>query len=186
MDGGGSDVFGRLTLKSYGKDVRQRYLAFGGVSNVPQSRVTSADTSQKISQANTRLGEFSTRHIPGTVNGTAASMAAVNFVLKEAGYQPLADGTLSVAAGEQALKEGRGSLVHSAEARAGDLVFFDAGGWQQIVGICATNGCSLLNMNSPQEGKFALIKDSKFREQGSPFELVNPRIYRLDTLSERI
>jgi hypothetical protein len=32
VDGGGTDVFGRLSIKSYGSEVRQRYLASGGAS----------------------------------------------------------------------------------------------------------------------------------------------------------
>ena len=181
VDSTGSDGVGQLTLAGYSKEVGKRYLAAGGVA--PSTNTTAAphtpDSNQKITQAIAHLGDFSTRNIPGTSGGATASMAAVNKVLVSAGYKPLDKGTLSIEQAKNALIGGRGEAVSTERSQPGDLVFFDAGGIKQVVGICATKGCSSYRMNTPSESKFTVVAANKLTGKGALFEGKSPAIYRL-------
>jgi len=177
VDGASSDEEGH-TLDGYGKETIQRYVASGGTlpsSNIAITASTTPDSNQKISDAIARLGNFSVGGSPGT-----GTMAAVNKVITEAGFKPLADGTQSVQQGYLALSRGRGEAIEQQLAQPGDLVFFDAGGVKQVAGICANTGCSSYRIASRLEGgKFTLTPANKLTGKGAPFEGKSPAIFRL-------
>ena len=109
----------------------------------------------------------------GPDGGNQACAWAVNKVLTAAGVAPL--DTDSVPALENALTSGRGTLIDSSSARAGDIVV--EGGDQWHVGICMNNGCTRVISNSSSRASFRWISDTNFDSYygGTP-----SRIYRVN------
>ena len=106
-------------------------------------------------------------------------MYAVNHVLENAGYEPLANGTLSVLEGKAALDNGRGQKIDISDAKPGDIVLVDAGGSHQHIGFCETDGCTRTISNSSSRAQFDWHGNSNFSYDGSPYNGTTPQIYRL-------
>lgn len=132
----------------------------------------------KIVDAVKRLGSFSS-NVPGTDGGENACMWAVNNVLKEAGYAPLANDTLAVRTGQAALENGRGEKINIADAQAGDIVLVDKGGSRQHIGFCVNSGCTRTISNSSSRAQFSFRGNSNFSYPGSPYNGSTPQVYRL-------
>jgi len=152
----------------------------GKTPNLSQATVGSGgETNQKIVAAINNVGGFSTVDIPNTDGGNNACMWATNHVLEQAGYEPLANGTLSVLEGKAALDNGRGQKIDIADAKAGDIVLVDAGGSHQHIGFCETDGCTRTISNSSSQAQFSWHSNSNFSYDGSPYNGTTPQVYRL-------
>ena len=149
----------------------------------PNSSQATADSGgesdQKIVAAINNVGDFSTVNIPNTDGGNNACMWATNHVLENAGYEPLANGTLSVLEGKAALDNGRGQKIDIADAKPGDIVLVDAGGSHQHIGFCETDGCTRTISNSSSQAQFSWHGNSNFSYDGSPYNGTTPQVYRL-------
>lgn len=114
-----------------------------------------------------------------TQNGKFACMWSVNQVLKDAGISPLGNDTLLVLEARDELLQGRGLLVSQLEARPGDLVIIDAGGWQQHIGICLNYSCTKVKSNSSHQASFSWISNSGFKYPQGPYNSGTPEFWRL-------
>ncbi len=150
-----------------------------GVNGKLQADTQGGESDAKIVTAINNVGDFSTADVPNTDGGNNACMWAVNHVLENAGYQPLADGTLSVLEGKAALDNGRGQKIDIADAKPGDLVLVDAGGSHQHIGFCETNGCTRTISNSSSQAQFDWQSNANFSYDGSPYNGTTPQVYRL-------
>lgn len=129
-----------------------------------------------------RMGNFPTGagYSPAiTQNGRLACMWSVNQVLKHAGLRPLGNDTLLVLEARDELLQGRGIRVSQLEARPGDLVIVDAGGWKQHIGICLNNSCTKVKSNSSGRASFSWISNHGFKYPGGPYNSGTPEIWRL-------
>lgn len=140
---------------------------------------SAGESNQKIIAAINNVGDFSTADIPNTDGGNNACMWATNHVLENAGYEPLANGTLSVLEGKAALDNGRGQKIDIADAKPGDIVLVDAGGSHQHIGFCETDGCTRTISNSSSQAQFDWHSNSNFSYNGSPYNGTTPQVYRL-------
>ncbi len=140
---------------------------------------TGGESDPKIVDAINKVGDFSTADVPNTDGGNNACMYAVNHVIENAGYEPLANGTLSVLEGKAALENGRGQKVDIADAKPGDIVLVDAGGSDQHIGFCETDGCTRTISNSSSRAQFDWHGNSNFSYEGSPYNGTTPQVYRL-------
>ena len=139
-------------------------------------------TNQILIDSVNRMGNFPTGsgYSPDiTQNGRLACMWSVNQVLKHAGLSPLGNDTLLVLEAREELRQGRGFLVPQSEAKPGDLVIIDAGGWTQHIGICIDRNCTQVKSNSSSQASFSWISNSRFEYPGSPYHSANPEIWRL-------
>jgi hypothetical protein len=146
--------------------------------NTPISNSIVGEANASIVSAVNRLGGFSS-NVPGTDGGRNACMWAVNHVLKEAGYEPLANDTLAVRTGQAALENGRGQKINIADAQPGDIVIVDGGGSRQHIGFCTNKGCTETISNSSSRANFSFRGNSNFSYRGSPYNRTTPQVYRL-------
>jgi len=114
-----------------------------------------------------------------TSNGIRAAMSSINYILKNAGIEPLGNDTLSIKKAKEELINGRGKLVSNSLARPGDLVIVDAGGSAQNIGICLDAGCTKVRSNYSYQAQFSWITNSNFTYPGSPYTEVTPEIWRI-------
>jgi hypothetical protein len=146
--------------------------------NTPISNSKVGEANASIVSTVNRLGGFSS-NVPGTDGGRNACMWAVNHVLKEAGYEPLANDTLAVRTGQAALENGRGQKINIADAQPGDIVIVDGGGSRQHIGFCTNKGCTETISNSSSRANFSFRGNSNFSYRGSPYNRTTPQVYRL-------
>ena len=164
IDGGASDVHGRLTLKTYGEELAHQYstVAASGAgkqcSETASGKATPAgETNQSIYQSMGSMGGVDTSMGPD--GGNLACAWAVNRVLTNAGVQPLGTNTNYVPSVEADLQNGRGAQISQSEARAGDIVIE---GSQTHIGICLNEGCTQVRSNSSSRARFAWDSDFNF------------------------
>lgn len=136
------------------------------------------ETNARIMAAIKNLGGFPS-NVPGTSGGKNACLWAVNRVIKEAGYAPLANDSLWVLDAKAALDKGRGQKINIANAQAGDIVLVDKGGSRQHIGFCVNNGCTKTISNSSSNASFTFRGNSNFSYPGSPYNGATPQVYRL-------
>lgn len=179
-------AIGSPTVKipaKYQQRIAQLEAQYEPQSNAPASSNTPVvdaigETNTKVVEAINRGGSFSS-NVPGTDGGRNGCMWAVNNVLKDAGYAPLANDTLSVRAGQTALENGRGQRIDIADARPGDIVLVDNGGSHQHIGFCTNQGCTETISNSSSNANFSFRGNSNFSYPGSPYNGSVPQVYRL-------
>ncbi|MEO0519226.1 MAG: hypothetical protein AAF171_18200 [Cyanobacteria bacterium P01_A01_bin.116] len=183
IDGGASDVHGRLTLKTYGEELAHQYSAAVSTGAGKQCSDTAPGTAlgkaspagknnQSIYEAMGNMGGFDTS--AGPDGGNLACAWAVNRVLENAGIQPLGTNPNYVPSVEADLQSGRGSQISQSDARAGDIVIE---GSQTHIGICLNDGCTQVRSNSSSRARFAW--DSDFNFNGF-YGGGNSRVYRLE------
>ncbi|MEM9088682.1 MAG: hypothetical protein AAGC93_08050 [Cyanobacteria bacterium P01_F01_bin.53] len=178
IDGGSSDVHGRLTLKTYGEELANQYntaIAAGAGKRCTETSLGKAApagaTNQSIYQSMGNMGGFDTSMGPD--GGNLACAWAVNRVLADAGVQPLGANTNYVPSVEADLQNGRGTQVAQSEAQAGDIVIE---GSQAHIGICLDDGCTQVRSNSSSRARFAW--DSGFNFNGF-YGGGSSRVYRI-------
>ncbi|MEL7358230.1 MAG: hypothetical protein AAFN40_16905 [Cyanobacteria bacterium J06560_6] len=165
IDGGASDVHGRLTLKTYGKELVQQYETAASAGAGKQCNTASGlgkaipagEINQSIYQAMGNLGGFDSSMGPD--RGNLACAWAVNRVLANAGVQSLGSNPNYVPSVEADLQNGRGNQVASSQAQAGDIVIE---GGQAHIGICLNEGCTQVRSNSSSRAQFNWDSDSNF------------------------
>ncbi len=96
----------------------------------------------------------------GPDGGNLACAWAVNNVLATDNV-PAIDGN-SVAGMEQALRDGRGTYVDTANAQPGNIIVWKSGSVSHV-GICQNVGCSTAISNSSSNASFTNISGSTFR-----------------------
>ena len=171
IDGGSSDVHGRLTLKSYGEKLLQSYetaLASGGKRCAKQ---TGGDLNQRIFQSMGEMGRFDSSSGPD--GGNLACAWAVNRVLANAGIQPVGANTNYVPSVEADLQAGRGTQISQSQAAPGDIVIASTAGH---IGICMKQGCTQVRSNSSSRARFTWDSDINF---AGVYGAGQSRIYRL-------
>ncbi|MEN8446355.1 MAG: hypothetical protein ABG776_15245, partial [Cyanobacteria bacterium J06555_13] len=178
IDGGASDVHGRLTLKTYGEELAQQYdrAATAGVgkrceANTLGKAAPAGTTNQSIYQSMGSMGGFDTSMGPD--GGNLACAWAVNRVLADAGVQPLGSNTNYVPSVEADLQNGRGTQVSPSEAQAGDIVIE---GSQAHIGLCLNEGCTQVRSNSSSRARFVWDSDVNFN---GFYGGGNSRVYRI-------
>jgi hypothetical protein len=147
-------------------------------SNTTSSNIKAGEANARIIDSINNLGSFSS-NVPGTEGGEKACMWAVNHVIEQAGYAPLANDTLAVRTGQAALENGRGTKIDIANAQPGDIVLVDKGGSSQHIGFCVNNGCTQTISNSSSRASFTFRGNSNFSYPGSPYNGSTPQVYRL-------
>ncbi|MEL6491573.1 MAG: hypothetical protein AAFQ95_16575 [Cyanobacteria bacterium J06621_3] len=164
IDGGASDVHGRLTLKTYGEELAHQYATVAASGAGKQCAGTAlgkaapaGETNQSIYESMGSMGGFDTSMGPD--GGNLACAWAVNRVLTNAGVQPLGSNPNYVPSVEADLQNGRGTQVSQSEARAGDIVIE---GSQTHIGICLNEGCTQVRSNSSSRARFAWDSDFNF------------------------
>ncbi|MEL6777776.1 MAG: hypothetical protein AAFO06_11010 [Cyanobacteria bacterium J06597_16] len=164
IDGGASDVHGRLTLKTYGEELAHQYstaISAGAgkrcVGNGLSKAAPAGAVNQGIYKSMGSMGNFDTSMGPD--GGNLACAWAVNRVLANAGVQPLGNNPNYVPSVEADLQNGRGSQVAQGEAQAGDIVIE---GSQAHIGICLNDGCTQVRSNSSSRARFAWNSDFDF------------------------
>jgi len=128
----------------------------GGVNGSPPP---SGQINQRVMQAVSKMGSFSSKNAPGTDGGRLACAWAVNQVMGQAGIRPLGDNPLYVPSVEAALRSGRGQAVNTSQAQAGDIVIAPN---QEHIGICMNAGCSQVRSNSTSNSSFTWNSDLNF------------------------
>ncbi len=180
IDGGASDIHGRLTLKTYGQKLGQQYesaLAAGvgrkctTADNGLDKGLPAGSANQRISQSLEQMGNFATSSGPSS--GRLACAWAVNRVLSNAGIQPLGSNPNYVPSVEAALRGGRGTPVSQSQAQAGDIVIASNAGH---IGICLNQGCTRVRSNSSSRARFTW--DSNFNFDGE-YGGGQSRVYRV-------
>ena len=172
IDGGSSDVHGRLTLKSYGEKLLQSYetaLASGGGKHC--AKQTGGDLNQRIFQSMGEMGRFDSSSGPD--GGNLACAWAVNRVLANAGIQPVGANTNYVPSVEADLQAGRGTQISQSQAAPGDIVIASTAGH---IGICMNQGCTQVRSNSSSRARFTWDSDINF---AGVYGAGQSRIYRL-------
>ena len=181
IDGGASDVHGRLTLKTYGEKLRASYegaIAAGagrkcvGADNGVGETPSAGGLNQRIYQSMGEMGRFSTA--AGPDGGNLACAWAVNRVLSNAGIQSLGENPNYVPSVESALQAGRGTRISQSQGQAGDIVIASNA---HHIGICLNQGCTRVRSNSSSRAQFTW--DSNFNFDGQ-YGNGQSRIYRLN------
>ena len=187
IDGGGSDAFGRLSVRAYGENARRVYEQGGGsvgglnlcpsetksagvepVGNPPEA----GDINGAIHRSMMDLGQFSSR--AGPDGGNLACAWAVNRVLENAGIASLGgDAPNWVPAAEADLQNNRGRPIDRSQGQAGDIVI---SGGQEHIGICLNDGCTQVRSNSSSRAAFTWDSDTDF---GGFYGSGPSRIYRV-------
>jgi hypothetical protein len=178
VDGGASDVHGRLTLKTYGEELSQQYdtavsagvgkrCVEGGLGKA----LPAGETNQSIYESMGSMGSFDTSMGPD--GGNLACAWSVNRVLSNAGIQPLGSNPDYVPSVEADLQNGRGAQVTQSEAQAGDIVIEES---QAHIGICLNEGCTQVRSNSSSRAQFAWNSDFNFN---GFYGGGNSRVYRI-------
>lgn len=177
IDGGASDVHGRLTLKSYGETLRKQYeiAAASGSSKhcntASGKQVPAGALNQQIYQSLGEMGHFSSA--AGPDGGNLACAWAVNRVLSNAGIQPIGSNPNYVPSVEADLRNGRGTQITQSQGQAGDIVIASN---SHHIGICLDAGCTRVRSNSSSRARF--IWDSDFNFNGF-YGGGQSRVYRL-------
>ena len=178
IDGGSSDVHGRLTLKTYGEELAHQYsqaVSSGAGKQCSETALSknapAGKNNQSIYESMGNLGAFDTS--AGPDGGNLACAWAVNRVLENAGIQTLGSNPNYVPSVEADLQNGRGTQVSQSAARAGDIVIE---GSQTHIGICLNEGCTQVRSNSSSRAQFAW--DSDFNFNGF-YGGGNSRVYRV-------
>jgi hypothetical protein len=170
IDGGASDVHGRLSLKTYGQELRRNYEG-AGKGGQACSAVTAGDKAGRIAQVSQQMKGMDTS--AGPDGGNLACAWSVNKVLKKATGKTIGANTDYVPSVEAALQGGEGVQVGRSKAAAGDIVI---AGNQAHIGICQNAGCSRVLSNSSSRAKFSWESDTDF---GGFYGGQPSRIYRV-------
>jgi hypothetical protein len=169
IDGEASDVHGRLSLKTYGQELRRNYESAGKGGKT--CTVTASDKSGKIAQVSQQMRGMDTS--AGPDGGNLACAWSVNKVLKKSIGKTIGDNTDYVPSVEAALQRGEGVQVGRSKAVAGDIVI---AGNQGHIGICQNAGCSRVLSNSSTKARFSWESDTDF---GGAYGNEPSRIYRV-------
>jgi hypothetical protein len=169
IDGGASDVHGRLSLKTYGQELRRNYESAG--KGGKSCTVTAGDKPGKIAQVSQQMRGMDTS--AGPDGGNLACAWSVNKVLKKATGKTIGANTDYVPSVEAALQSGEGVQVGRSKAVAGDIVI---AGNQGHIGICQNAGCSRVLSNSSSKARFSWESDTDF---GGAYGNEPSRIYRV-------
>ncbi len=174
IDGGASDVHGRLTLKSYGQELRRNYeqAARGGTNcQVAANKTLKGDAPAKIARVAQQMKGMDTS--AGPDGGNLACAWSVNKVLQQSIGHTIGSNPDYVPSVEAALQSGSGLRISAAQAVAGDIVIAGTAGH---IGICQNSGCSRVLSNSSSRAKFAWESDTNF---GGYYGGQSSRIYRV-------
>jgi hypothetical protein len=187
IDGGGSDAFGRLSVRAYGERARQVYEQGGGsvgglnlcpagtpvAVGGPEGDLPAAgDINGAIHRSMMAMGQFSSRDGPD--GGNLACAWAVNRVLENAGIVSLGgDAPNWVPAVEADLQNNRGIPIDRSQGQAGDIVI---SGGQEHIGICLNDGCTQVRSNSSSRAAFTWDSDTDF---GGFYGSGPSRLYRI-------
>lgn len=187
VDGGGSDAFGRLSVRAYGENARQVYEQGGGsvgglnfcppqtqtVSTGPVGNPPAAgDINTAIYRSMMDMGTFDSS--AGPDGGNLACAWAVNRVLENAGISHLGgDAPDWVPSVEADLQNNRGTPIDRSQGRAGDIVI---SGGQEHIGICLNDGCTQVRSNSSSRAAFTWDSDTDF---GGFYGSGPSRLYRI-------
>jgi hypothetical protein len=169
IDGGASDVHGRLSLKTYGQELRRNYESAG--KGGKSCSVTAGDKPGKIAQVSQQMRGMDTS--AGPDGGNLACAWSVNKVLKKSIGKTIGDNTDYVPSVEAALQRGEGIQVGRSKAVAGDIVI---AGNQGHIGICQNAGCTRVLSNSSTKARFSWESDTDF---GGVYGNEPSRIYRV-------
>jgi hypothetical protein len=169
VDGGASDVHGRLSLKTYGQELRRNYESAG--KGGKSCSVTAGDKPGRIAQVSQQMKGMDTS--AGPDGGNLACAWSVNKVLKKATGKTIGANTDYVPSVEGALQGGEGIQVGRNKAVAGDIVI---AGNQAHIGICQNAGCTRVLSNSSSRAKFSWESDTDF---GGFYGGEPSRIYRV-------
>jgi hypothetical protein len=169
VDGGASDVHGRLSLKTYGQELRRNYESAG--KGGKSCSVTAGDKPGRIAQVSQQMKGMDTS--AGPDGGNLACAWSVNKVLKKATGKTIGSNTDYVPSVEGALQGGEGIQVGRTKAVAGDIVI---AGNQAHIGICQNAGCTRVLSNSSSRAKFSWESDTDF---GGFYGGQPSRIYRV-------
>jgi hypothetical protein len=169
IDGGASDVHGRLSLKTYGQELRRNYESAGKGQTC--SVASGGDKAGRIAQVSQQMKGMDTS--AGPDGGNLACAWSVNKVLKKATGKTIGANTDYVPSVEAALQGGEGIQVGRSKAAAGDIVI---AGNQAHIGICQNSGCTRVLSNSSSRAKFSWESDTDF---GGFYGGQPSRIYRV-------
>jgi hypothetical protein len=174
IDGGASDVHGRLTLKSYGQELRRNYESAAKSSQpctTAANKPLKGDAPSKIAQVAQRMKGMDTSAGPN--GGSLACAWSVNKVLKQSIGHTIGSNPNYVPSVEAALQSGAGARISASQAVAGDIVIAGTAGH---IGICQNAGCTSVLSNSSSRAKFAWESDTNF---GGYYGGQSSRIYRV-------
>lgn len=187
VDGGGSDAFGRLSVRAYGENARRMYEQGGGSvgglnlcpSETKSARVEPVGNPPEAGEINAAIyrsmmdmGRFDSS--AGPDGGNLACAWAVNRVLENAGISPLGGNAPDwVPSVEADLQNNRGRPIDRSQGQAGDIVI---SGGQEHIGICLNDGCTQVRSNSSSRAAFTWDSDTDF---GGFYGSGPSRIYRV-------
>jgi hypothetical protein len=174
IDSNASDTHGRLTLKSYGQELRRNYESAAKSSKsctTASTKSLKGDNPSKIAQVAQRLKGMDTS--AGPDGGNLACAWSVNKVLKQATGKTIGSNPDYVPSVEAALQSGAGVRVGASQAVAGDIVIAGTAGH---IGICQNTGCTSVLSNSSSRAKFTWESDTNF---GGYYGGQSSRIYRV-------
>jgi hypothetical protein len=175
INGNASDTHGRLTLKSYGQELRRNYESATVKGNqtctTASTKSVKGDNPSKIAQVTQRLKGMDTS--AGPDGGNLACAWSVNKVLKQSIGRTIGSNPDYVPSVEAALQSGAGVRIGAAQAVAGDIVIAGTAGH---IGICQNTGCTSVLSNSSSRAKFAWESDTNF---GGYYGGQSSRIYRV-------
>jgi hypothetical protein len=175
IDGNASDTHGRLTLKSYGQELRRNYESVAAKGT--QTCTTAANKSlkgsnpSKIAQVAQQMKGMDTS--AGPDRGNLACAWSVNKVLKQSIGHTIGSNPNYVPSVEAALQSGAGVRISSSQAVAGDIVI---AGTAAHIGICQNSGCTRVLSNSSSTARFAWESNTNF---GGYYGGQSSRIYRV-------
>jgi hypothetical protein len=154
IDGGASDVHGRLSLKTYGQELRRNY---EGAGKSGKACTTAGDKPGRIARVAQQMKGMDTS--AGPDGGNLACAWSVNKVLKQSIGKTIGSNTDYVPSVEAALQSGEGTRMGRSQAVAGDIVI---AGNQAHIGICQNAGCTRVLSNSSSRAKFLWESDTDF------------------------
>jgi hypothetical protein len=155
IDGGASDVHGRLSLKTYGQELRRNYEGAGKAGKA--CTTATGDKPGRIARVAQQMKGMDTS--AGPDGGNLACAWSVNKVLKQSIGKTIGSNTDYVPSVEAALQSGEGTRMGRSQAVAGDIVI---AGNQAHIGICQNTGCTRVLSNSSSRAKFLWESDTDF------------------------
>ena len=167
IDGGASDIHGRLTLQTYGQQLRAQYERAAKVASGRQclladdantnSKALKGTNAAKIAQVAQQMKGMDTS--AGPDGGNQACAWSVNRVLKRAIGRTIGSNPNYVPSVEAALQSGAGTPVNASQAVAGDIVIASN---QAHIGICQNTGCTSVLSNSSSRARFSWESSTNF------------------------
>jgi hypothetical protein len=156
IDGGASDIHGRLTLKTYGEELADQYQQALPAVGAPPCKVGGGARAQ-IAQAAQQMQGMDTS--AGPDGGNLACAWAVNRVLERSIGRTIGSNPNYVPSVEEALRGGAGTQVEPSQASAGDIVIANNA---SHIGICQNSGCTRVLSNSSSRASFSWESNTNF------------------------